>query len=100
MSKDNIIQFPERDSNKNAAIKKIELLQEQLSNLYESLERINKGYWRILTQTTEVHHSYQELLQDLSKLIGMENIPESLLKYAIILVDPETGEVLYTRDEY
>ena len=98
MSKDNIIQFPEK--NKNAAVKEIELLQEQLSTLYESLERINKGYWRILTETTEVHHSYQELLQDLGKLIGMENIPESLLQYAIILVDPETGEILYTRDEY
>ena len=92
----NIIQFPKR----NPAVEEIKRLQEQLDSLYESLERIHKGYWRILTQTTEIHQSYQELLQDLGKAIGMENVPEDLLQYAIILVDPETGEILYTRDDY
>ena len=89
-----IIQFPERKQ-----VTQIKQIQDELRSLYDGMTRINRGYWKLMKQATDLQVEYQEVLQSYSGVVGIENVPKELLEFAWILIDPDTGEITYIKDD-
>ena len=64
-----------------------------------SLQELETAYWKILNQAAALTAEYQLALQMYVRKVGVKNIPEELLEFAWILIDPDTGEVGYLSTE-
>ena len=92
-----IIQFPPQ---KHLEIfRAIEESMNSLKDLYEGMERLQETYWKLVARTTELNLEYQRLLNELIPIVGIEGIPKELLDFAWVVVDPRTGEIVYTKDD-
>jgi len=87
-----VIDLPERKD-----LRELLNMAESLKDYKNSLEEIEVAYWKILNQAATVTAEYQLALQLYVKKVGVENIPEELLEYAWILVDPETGDMVHPK---
>ena len=65
----------------------------------ESLERLVSTYWKIFNQAATLTAEYQFALQKYAKKVGVGNVPKELLEQAWILLDPDTGEIVYIKTE-
>lgn len=76
----NIIQFPTQP-NKEKLEEQMKILQESLGELYESLEKISRGYDNLVNETKDLEATYQQLLAMYADHIGPENVTTEWLEY-------------------
>tara|TARA_X000000950_G_C13842704_1_gene630966 strand:- start:1242 stop:1562 length:321 start_codon:yes stop_codon:yes gene_type:complete len=76
----NIIQFPTKPD-KEKLEEQMRILQESLGELYESLEKISRGYDNLVNQTKDLEATYQQLLAMYADHIGPENVVAEWLEY-------------------
>lgn len=76
----NIIQFPTQPDREKLE-NQMTLLQISLSELYESLEKISRGYNNLADETQNLEAAYQQLLAMYADHIGPENVTAEWLEY-------------------
>lgn len=76
----NIIQFPTQPS-RDKLEEQMRILQDSLGELYESLEKISRGYNNLADETQNLEATYQQLLAMYADHIGPENVTAEWLEY-------------------
>ena len=75
------------------------ILQDSLSELYETLEKIAHGHKELSSRCHEMEDTYQQLLQLYSEEVGAENIGIQWLEYCTFVdfkLDPQTNKITLT----
>ena len=74
-------------------------LSSSIKEHQESMERLISTYWKILNQASTLTAEYQFALQRYAKKVGIKNVPKERMEFAWILLDPDTGEIVYIKTE-
>tara|TARA_B110000305_G_C19456023_1_gene650972 strand:+ start:2314 stop:2658 length:345 start_codon:yes stop_codon:yes gene_type:complete len=91
----NIIQFPDVREQREIE-KQMEATQVVLSELYDALEKIERGHISIKDRTLEIEDEYQTLIQMYADIVGVDNVAVKWLEYCGFVSmekDPETGKL-------
>ena len=94
-SMSNVIQFPDVREQREIE-KQMEAHQVVLTELYDALEKIERGFNALKDKTVEVEDEYQTLIQMYSEIVGVDNVGVRWLEYCGFVSmekDPETGEL-------
>jgi len=100
-SMSNVIQFPDVRE-RNEVEKQMEAHQVVLTELYDALEKIERGFTALKAKTHEVEDEYQELIQMYADIVGADNVGVKWLEYCGFVSmreDPETGELIISFDK-
>jgi isopenicillin N synthase-like dioxygenase len=74
-------------------------ISKNLRDHQENLGRLVTTYFKIVNQTAALTADYQYALQNYAKKVGVRNVPNELMEFAWILLDPDTGEIVYIKTE-
>ena len=94
----NVIQFPNKPL-KNKLEESMASMRDSLSEMYEALEKIDKGYKTVQAQSHEMEDSYQTLMAMYIEEVGEDAVPLEWLDYCPFVGmerDPETGKIRIT----
>ena len=94
----NVIQFPNKPL-KNKLEESMASMRDSLSEMYEALEKIDKGYKTVQAQSHEMEDSYQTLMAMYIEEVGEDAVPLEWLGYCPFVGmerDPETGKIRIT----
>ena len=92
---DNVIQFPSKPLQKKLE-DSMESMRDSLSEMYEALEKIDKGYKTVQTQVHDMEDSYQLMMQMYIEEVGEDEVPLEWLDYCPWVGmerDPATGKI-------
>ena len=92
---DNVIQFPTKPLQKKLE-DSMESMRDSLSEMYEALEKIDKGYKTVQTQVHDMEDSYQLMMQMYIEEVGEDEVPLEWLDYCPWVGmerDPATGKI-------
>lgn len=89
-----VVNLPERKD-----YRELIKLSQSLTEHQESLDRLVNTYWKIINQAATLTAEYQFALQRYAKKVGVRNVPNELMEFAWILLDPDTGEIVYVKTE-
>jgi len=93
-----VIPFPTA-STRQQLEKAMSGLRSNLRDMYDALDRVERGYKIIEDQTHETESNYQELMQLYIDEVGEEEVPFEWLEfcpYVGMERDPETGKIKIT----
>ena len=93
-----IIKFPKKPRKLDIE-EQMTILQDSLSELYETLDKIAHGHKELSSRCHEMEDTYQQLLQLYSEEVGAENIGIKWLEYCTFVdfkIDEKTGKVTMT----
>ena len=93
-----IIQFPNKPE-KQKIEEQMSVLQDSLSELYGTLEKISAGHKELTKTCHEMEDTYQQLLQLYSAEVGSENMGIKWLEYCTFVdfkLDPKTNKITLT----
>lgn len=97
-----IYQFPNM-KDKNALEQQMDVLQETMKEMYDSIRKVEMGYRMLQDQIEKLEDTYQEVVQDYALLVGSKNVADKWLEYCTFVGmerDPQTGEVqIYFKPE-
>ena len=91
----NVIQFPNKPL-KDKLEESMASMRDSLSDMYEALEKIDKGYKTVQAQSHEMEDSYQTLMAMYIEEVGEDAVPLEWLYYCPFVGmerDPETGKI-------
>tara|TARA_Y100001938_G_scaffold105962_1_gene144569 strand:- start:350 stop:664 length:315 start_codon:yes stop_codon:yes gene_type:complete len=75
-----IIQFP-KATLKHQMEKSLEDMRGSLKEMYEALEKIDKGYKAVEAQAHEMEDSYQTIMKMYIEEVGFDKVPLEWLEY-------------------
>ena len=93
-----IIEFPKKPESTKIE-EQMQILQDSLGELYQTLDKIQTGYKDLTERCHEMEDTYQLLLDAYSKEVGPENIGIKWLEYCTFVdfkIEETTGKVTMT----
>jgi len=93
-----IIQFP-KVTLKSKMEESMESMRGSLTEMYDALEKIDKGYKMVEQQVHELEDNYQTIMKMYLEEVGQDNVPLEWLEfcpYVGMEKDPKTGEIRIT----
>ena len=93
-----IIQFP-KVTLKSKMEESMESMRGSLTEMYDALEKIDKGYKMVEQQVHELEDNYQTIMKMYLEEVGQDNVPLEWLEfcpYVGMEKDPNTGEIRIT----
>lgn len=94
-----IIPFPERSTLKTKLEDSMGEMRASLTEMYEALDKVEKGFIQIQNQAHEMEDSYQQLMKLYIEEVGEDNVPLEWLDfcpYVGMTRDATTGEIKIT----
>ena len=77
----------------------MEIMQETMRELYDSLRKVELGYKMLQGNVADIEDTYQELIQAYAGLVGNDKVADKWLEYCTYVgmeKDPVTGKIIIT----